>query len=67
MVTFTVEGSLGNVTALKQYLCDDITDQHSYSLGSTTLALDQYMTVDGQEYYEAFCGAPVSFCSSFDE
>ena len=59
VITFTVEGSLDNVTVMTQDLCTWISEGQSYTLGSTTLTLDSYMTVDGQQYYGVSCGVSV--------
>ena len=59
MITFTVEGSTDSVTLMQQDLCTAISEGQSYTLGSTTLTLDGYMTVDGQPYYGVSCAAEV--------
>ena len=59
VITFTVEGSTDSVTLMQQDLCTAISEGQSYSLGSTTLTLDGYMTVDGQPYYGVSCAAEV--------
>ena len=61
MVTFTAEGSLGNITALKHDICGVIWDKQTYTLGSTTLTLDNYLEVDGQEYFDTLCVTEVRF------
>ena len=50
-----MEGVLENVTALNQDLCTFIEEGQGFTLGTTTLTLDKYMTIDGQDYYGASC------------
>ena len=54
-----MEGSADNVTAMIHELCSSVADGRSYSLGANTLILDQYLTVDGQQYYGVFCAKSV--------
>ena len=56
-----MEGSLADVKAMTGDLCTDIKNGKSFTLGSTTLTLDTFMTVDGQDYYGVSCGASVIF------
>ena len=67
MVTLTAEGSLGNITALKQDICGVIRDKQSYTVGSTTLTLDGFLEVDGQEYFETLCVVSVRNVRKFHE
>ena len=60
LIEFTTEGSADNVTAMTKALCSSIADGRSYKLGSTTLTLDHYLTVDGQQQYGVICARQVN-------
>ena len=60
LIEFTTEGSADNVTAMTKALCSSIDDGRSYKLGSTTLTLDHYLTVDGQQQFGVICARQVN-------
>lgn len=59
IVTFTIQGSFGNVTLVTSDICGDLSSGQTVSVGNQTLTLDTYMTVDGRDYYSQ-CGSEVS-------
>lgn len=59
IVTFTIEGSNGNVTQITSAICGDISSTQTVTVGNNTLTLDSYITVDGVD--------KSSECSSSDE